>query len=108
MSSLTKAEIAESIANDLGINKKEAKGMVESFFEALRVALENGHSVKLSGFGNLQLRDKDERPGRNPKTGEATPVSQRRVVTFHPSQKLRDLIEQHTFEGSEIVVDEDE
>jgi len=68
--------------------------MVESFFEEIRVSLEKGEGVKLSGFGNFELRDKPERPGRNPKTGEEIPITARRVVTFHASQKLKSLVEE--------------
>jgi len=73
--------------------------MVESFFEEVRTALENGKGVKLSGFGNFQLRDKPQRPGRNPKTGEEIPITARRVVTFHASQKLKAMVEQN-YHGS--------
>jgi integration host factor subunit alpha len=90
---LTKAELAELLFDHVGLNKREAKDMVEAFFEVIRDALENGESVKLSGFGNFQLRDKPQRPGRNPKTGEAIPIAARRVVTFHASQKLKALVE---------------
>lgn len=90
---LTKAELAEMLFEKVGLNKREAKDMVETFFEEIRDALERGESVKLSGFGNFQLRDKPQRPGRNPKTGEEIPISARRVVTFHASQKLKALIE---------------
>lgn len=90
---LTKAELAEMLFNQVGLNKREAKDMVETFFDEIRGALERGESVKLSGFGNFQLRDKPQRPGRNPKTGEEIPISARRVVTFHASQKLKALIE---------------
>ena len=90
---LTKAELAEMLFDRVGLNKREAKDMVETFFDEIRAALERGHSVKLSGFGNFQLRDKPQRPGRNPKTGEEIPISARRVVTFHASQKLKALIE---------------
>lgn len=90
---LTKAELAELLFDHVGLNKREAKDMVEAFFEVIRDALESGDSVKLSGFGNFQLRDKPQRPGRNPKTGEAIPIAARRVVTFHASQKLKSLVE---------------
>lgn len=90
---LTKAELAEMLFEQVGLNKREAKDMVETFFDEIRGALERGESVKLSGFGNFQLRDKPQRPGRNPKTGEEIPISARRVVTFHASQKLKGLIE---------------
>jgi integration host factor subunit alpha len=90
---LTKAELAEMLFERVGLNKREAKDMVETFFEEIRDALERGESVKLSGFGNFQLRDKPQRPGRNPKTGEEIPISARRVVTFHASQKLKAQIE---------------
>ena len=92
---LTKAEMAERLFEEVGLNKREAKDMVESFFEEVRTALENGQGVKLSGFGNFQLRDKPQRPGRNPKTGEEIPITARRVVTFHASQKLKAMVEQN-------------
>ena len=91
---LTKAELADLLFDKVGLNKREAKDMVESFFEEIRLALESGDSVKLSGFGNFQLRDKPQRPGRNPKTGEEIPITARRVVTFHASQKLKGMVEQ--------------
>lgn len=90
---LTKAELAELLFERVGLNKREAKDMVEGFFEEIRLALERGETVKLSGFGNFQLRDKPQRPGRNPKTGEEIPISARRVVTFHASQKLKAAVE---------------
>jgi len=90
---LTKAGIAEMLFEDLGLNKREAKDVVECFFEEIRQSLENNESVKLSGFGNFELRDKTPRPGRNPKTGEEIPISARRVVTFRPGQKLRARVE---------------
>ena len=90
---LTKAELADLLFEEVGINKREAKDMVEAFFEEIRAALENGDSLKLSGFGNFQLRDKPQRPGRNPKTGEEIPITARRVVTFHASQKLKSAVE---------------
>ncbi|MBP8770695.1 MAG: integration host factor subunit alpha, partial [Thiopseudomonas sp.] len=76
-----------------GLNKREAKELVDTFFEEIRLALENNEPVKLSGFGNFELREKAQRPGRNPKTGEEIPISARRVVTFRPGQKLRDRVE---------------
>jgi len=90
---LTKATIAETLFEELGLNKREAKELVEQFFEEVRTALENGYQVKLSGFGNFDLRDKSERPGRNPKTGEEIPITARRVVTFRPGQKLKARVE---------------
>lgn len=90
---LTKAAIAEMLFEELGLNKREAKEFVEQFFEQIRSALENGQDVKLSGFGNFILRNKRERPGRNPKTGEEIPISARRVVTFRPGQKLKARVE---------------
>ncbi|MGB7182933.1 MAG: integration host factor subunit alpha [Burkholderiaceae bacterium] len=91
---LTKAELSEMLFDQVGLNKREAKDMVETFFGEIRGSLEAGQSVKLSGFGNFQLRDKPQRPGRNPKTGEEIPISARRVVTFHASQKLKDQIDE--------------
>lgn len=90
---LTKADIAEQLFEELGLNKREAKEFVEHFFEEIRNALQNGDQVKLSGFGNFDLRDKKQRPGRNPKTGEEIPISARRVVTFKPGQKLKARVE---------------
>ncbi len=96
---LTKADMAEYLFEQLGLNKREAKDMVELFFEEIRVALERGEQVKLSGFGNFDLREKKERPGRNPKTGEEIPITARRVVTFRPGQKLKSGVE--AFVGNE-------
>ena len=86
---LTKAELADLMFEKVGLNKREAKEFVDLFFEELRERLETGEPIKLSGFGNFELRDKSQRPGRNPKTGEEIPISARRVVTFRPGQKLR-------------------
>ncbi len=91
---LTKAELADLLFERVGLNKREAKDMVETFFEEIRDALERGDMVKLSGFGNFQVRNKPQRPGRNPKTGEEIPIAARRVVTFHASQKLKSMVEQ--------------
>lgn len=94
---LTKAAMAERLFTDLGLNKREAKDLVDLFFETVRQALERGEQVKLSGFGNFELRNKSERPGRNPKTGEEIPISARRVVTFRPGQNLRARV--HAYAG---------
>jgi len=90
---LTKADMAEKLYEELGLNKREAKELVEMFFEEICTALETGVQVKLSGFGNFDLRNKNERPGRNPKTGEDIPITARRVVTFRPGQKLKARVE---------------
>jgi integration host factor subunit alpha len=90
---LTKADMAEKLFEELGLNKREAKELVEMFFEEIRAALEQGSQVKLSGFGNFDLRNKNQRPGRNPKTGEEIPITARRVVTFRPGQKLKARVE---------------
>ena len=95
MSALTKAEMAEKLFDELGLNKREAKEVVELFFEEVRSSLEVNEQVKLSGFGNFDLRDKSQRPGRNPKTGEEIPITARRVVTFRPGQKLKARVEAH-------------
>lgn len=92
---LTKADMAERLFEEFGLNKREAKDLVEMFFEEIRNALESGQQVKLSGFGNFNLREKNERPGRNPKTGEEIPITARRVVSFHPGQKLKARVEAH-------------
>ena len=90
---LTKAELTDVIFEQVGLNKREAKELVDAFFAEISAALERGEEVKLSGFGNFQVRDKSSRPGRNPKTGEPIPISARRVVTFHASQKLKSAVE---------------
>ena len=92
MSALTKADMAENLFFELGINKREAKELVDLFFEEIRASLENNEPVKISGFGNFELRDKRQRPGRNPKTGEEIPISARRVVTFRAGQKFRQRV----------------
>jgi integration host factor subunit alpha len=96
---LTKADMAESLFNQLGLNKREARELVDLLFEDLRVALTSGEQIKLSGFGNFDLRDKSQRPGRNPKTGEEIPISARRVVTFRPGQKLKSRVEAYAGTG---------
>lgn len=94
---LTKADMAERLFEELGLNKREAKELVEVFFEEIRSALESGEQVKLSGFGNFDLREKNQRPGRNPKTGQEIPITARRVVTFRPGQKLKARVD--SFKG---------
>jgi len=98
--SLTKADIADRLFEEVGLNKREAKEFVDAYFEAIREALERGENVKLSGFGNFQLREKNQRPGRNPKTGKEIPISARRVVTFRPGQKLRARVEAYVRPGN--------
>ena len=93
MGALTKADLAEMLFEELGLNKREAKEIVEMFYFEICTALEGNDQVKLSGFGNFELRDKKSRPGRNPKTGEEIPISARRVVTFKSGQKLKALVE---------------
>ncbi len=93
---LTKAEMAETIYADVGLNKREAKEFVDAFFDVLRESLEQGQQIKLSSFGNFDLRRKSQRPGRNPKTGEEIPITARTVVTFRPGQKLKERVEAYT------------
>lgn len=95
---LTKAELADLLFEKVGLNKREAKDMVEAFFEEIRVQLERNESVKLSGFGNFNLRQKSQRPGRNPKTGQEIPITARRVVTFKPGQQLKRRVD--TYAGT--------
>ena len=95
MAALTKADLAERLHEELGLNKREVKDIVELFFDEIRSALESGNQVKISGFGNFDLRDKSQRPGRNPKTGEEIPISARRVVTFRPGKKLKLRVEKY-------------
>ena len=93
---LTKAELAELLFERLGLNKRESKDMVEAFFEFIHASLERGEDVKLSGFGNFQVRRKAPRPGRNPRTGESIPIGARNVVTFHASHKLKAVVQGDT------------
>jgi len=93
---LTKAELAELLFDRLGLNKRESKDMVEAFFELIHGTLVDGADVKLSGYGNFQIRRKAPRPGRNPRTGEAIPIKARNVVTFHASHKLKGLVQGET------------
>lgn len=90
---LTKAELAELLFDKLGLNKRESKDMVEAFFDILHDSLVKGQDVKLSGFGNFNIRRKAPRPGRNPRTGESIPIKARNVVTFHASHKLKGLVQ---------------
>lgn len=90
---LTKAELAELLFERLGLNKRESKDMVEAFFDLIHDTLVEGADVKLSGFGNFQIRRKAPRPGRNPRTGETIPIEARQVVTFHASHKLKSLVQ---------------
>lgn len=90
---ITKADLADHLFEKVGLNKREAKEFVDLFFEELRGALISEESIKLSGFGNFDVRKKSERPGRNPKTGQQIPVTARKVVTFHASQKLKERMQ---------------
>ena len=94
---LTKNDLMERLMAEIEITRKDAKDLVDQFFEEIKTALSQGEAVKLSGFGNFDLRDKSERPGRNPKTGEEIPITARRVVTFKSGQKLKTMVE--AFEG---------
>ncbi len=96
---LTKADMAESLFNELGLNKREARELVELYFHQLVACLAVGEPVKLSGFGNFDLRDKNERPGRNPKTGGKVQITARRVVTFRPGQQLKVRMQAYTGTG---------
>ena len=96
---LTKSDIVENLNNEIGLNKREAKELVDMLFNDIKNILSEGHEVKLSGFGNFQLRDKSSRPGRNPRTGEDVEISARRVVTFKSGQKLKDSVKTLTNES---------
>ena len=96
---LTKADMAESLFNEMGLNKREARELVHLFFQELGASLADGEQIRLSGFGNFALRDKNARPGRNPKTGEKIPVAVRRVVTFRPGNKLKARVEAYAGAG---------
>ncbi|HBQ44441.1 MAG TPA: integration host factor subunit alpha [Thiomicrospira sp.] len=92
---LTKADIAQDLTDTYGFNKRESKELVEQFYTEISKVLAKGEQIKLSGFGNFELKDKSARPGRNPRTGEDVPISARRVVTFKPGQKLRAQIDNY-------------
>ena len=96
---VTKDSLVEMVHNEIGLNKREAKELIESFFEQIKQSLEDGNDIKLSGFGNFTLRDKAPRPGRNPKTGEEVTISSRRVVTFKSGLKLKSKLE--GYDGTE-------
>ena len=92
-STLTKAQLAEKLFDNIGLNKREAKDMVDAFFDLIVQELVQGRDVKISGFGNFQLRSKSPRPGRNPRTGELISIEARRVVTVHASHKLKAVVQ---------------
>ncbi len=96
---LTKADMAESLFNEIGLNKNEARELVDLYFEELVACLAAGEQIKLSGFGKFALRDKNARPGRNPKTGEKVPITARRVVTFKAGHKLIARVQAYTGTG---------
>ena len=96
---LTKEDMAAGLFNALGLNKREARELVDLFFQELEASLADGEQIRLGGFGNFYLRDKNERPGRNPMTGEEIPITARRVVTFRPGQKLRARVEAYAGTG---------
>ena len=98
---ITKNSLVNLLHDEVGLNKREAKEFIETFFEVIKLELENGNDVKISGFGNFNLRDKAARPGRNPKTGEDVTISERRVVTFKSGLKLRSKLE--AYDGAESV-----
>ena len=100
---LTKLELADHLYEKVGLNKREAKDMVEAFFDEIRTTLERGDSVKLAGFGHFQLRDKPQRPGRNPKTGEEIPITARRVVTFRASPRLKSCVDIRKCDSPEML-----
>jgi integration host factor subunit alpha len=99
---LTKAELAEMLFDKLGLNKRESKDMVDAFFVIVHGTLVSGDDVKLSGFGNFNIRRKAPRPGRNPRTGESIPIKARNVVTFHASPKLKSLVQGDELSGDDI------
>ena len=96
---ITKDSLVEMVHNEIGLNKREAKDLIESFFEEIKKSLEDGNDIRLSGFGNFHLRDKAPRPGRNPKTGIEVTISSRRVVTFKSGLKLKSKLE--GYDGSD-------
>ena len=99
---LTKAHLADLLFEQIGLNKRESKDMVEAFFDIIHSTLVSGQDVKLSGFGNFNIRRKAPRPGRNPRTGEAIPIKARNVVTFHASHKLKGVVQGDIPTGEEF------
>jgi integration host factor subunit alpha len=99
---LTKADLADLLFERLGLNKRESKDMVEAFFDIIHAALISGKDVKMSGFGNFNIRRKAPRPGRNPRTGEAIPIKARNVVTFHASHKLKGAVQGDTLTAEDF------
>jgi integration host factor subunit alpha len=99
---LTKADLADLLFDRLGLNKRESKDMVEAFFDIMQAALISGRDVKMSGFGNFNIRRKAPRPGRNPRTGEAIPIKARNVVTFHASHKLKGAVQGDTLTADDF------
>ena len=99
---LTKAHLADLLFEQIGLNKRESKDMVDAFFDLMVDSLIEGTDVKISGFGNFQIRTKAARPGRNPRTGELIPIEARRVATFHASHKLKALIQGDTDDGESM------
>jgi len=97
---LTKAQLADLLFEQIGLNKRESKDMIDAFFDLVAQSLVSGNDVKITGFGNFQIRTKAPRPGRNPRTGEAIPIKARRVVTFHASHKLKEQIQDQAFVAS--------
>ena len=97
---LTKAQLADLLFEQIGLNKRESKDMIDAFFDLIADSLVDGKDVKISGFGNFQIRTKAPRPGRNPRTGEAIPIEARRVVTFHASQKLKAMVDAANHAGT--------
>ncbi len=100
---LTKAQLAEMLFEQIGLNKRESKDMIDAFFDLVAHSLVEGHDVKITGFGNFQIRTKAPRPGRNPRTGEPIPIEARRVVTFHASQKLKEQIQEQDDQASRLL-----
>src|ERR1035437_5625625 len=100
---LTKAQLAELLFEQIGLNKRESKDMIDAFFDLVAQSLVDGDDIKITGFGNFQIRTKAPRPGRNPRTGEAIPIEARRVVTFPPSHKLKEQIQEQGFSSSRFL-----
>jgi integration host factor subunit alpha len=100
---LTKAQLAEQLYEQIGFNKREAKDMVDAFFDQVCDSLVRGEDVKISGFGNFQIRTKAPRPGRNPRTGEPVAIEARRVVTFHASAKLKGAVQRGSLDDDDLA-----
>ena len=101
---LTKDRVVEIIRTKTNISSQDARNVVEQMLESMKIKLEQGEEVKISGFGKWMMKGKSNRPGRNPHTGQKIEITARRVVIFHPSEKLRDAIDSASLDDSKVTI----